>query len=297
MGSPRHLLQSSRYSNATTARVSFDVFTPDRWTHFLYTSRFASSVGIWPFADVFRSSELDNLLLATLSAGPVGIGDPIGRINGQNLLLAVRKDGVIVKPDVPLTPIDSSYLNLAAKVDAPQINATYSDFGALRTYYIVAYKAGSNVEAQFRLADLGVGNPVYLYDYYSSTGHVIGPNDLISAPVLAGTRYWIAAPLGPSGIAILGDTAQFVSMGKKRIPKISDDGTIELTVAFAEGETSRVIEGYSASRPEVSANDDGAADLAYDHARHLFKVTVSPGSEHTATVVIRNPRSVHTTPR
>src|SRR5579885_2334334 len=78
MAAPRHLLQSLKYGNTTTARVSFDVFTPERWTHFLYTSRLASSLGIWPFTDVFRSADSDDLLLATLSAGPVGIGDPLG---------------------------------------------------------------------------------------------------------------------------------------------------------------------------------------------------------------------------
>ncbi len=295
MASPRHLLQSLKYGNTTTARVSFDVFTPERWTHFLYTSRLASSLGIWPFTDVFRSADSDDLLLATLSAGPVGIGDPLGSVNGRNLLRAARRDGVIVKPDVPLTPLDSSYLNLAAAIDAPQISATYSDFSGLRTYYIVAYAAGSNTEAAFRLADLGVDDPVYLYDYYSSTGKIVQPGDLISAPVLARTRFWIAAPLGPSGIAMLGDTAQFASMGKKRIPRFSDDGTVELTVAFADGETSRIIEGYSPATPEVWVDGGGVRAITYDRAARLFQIVVTPGAQHTASVIIRSGRRARNT--
>ena len=297
MASPRHLLQSSKYNNATTARVSYDGFTPARWTPFLYTSRLAASVGIWPFSDVFRSSESDNLLLATLSAGPIGIGDPIGGLNAQNLLHAVRPDGVIVKPDVPLMPIDSSYLTAAAAIDAPQISATYSDFGGLRTYYIVAYSVGSNRQASFRLSDLGIDHPVFLYDYFSKTGHVTRPEDLVAAPVLEKTRYWIAAPFGPSGIAVLGDTEQFVSMGKKRIPEISDDGTVELTVAFAEGEKSRTIKGYSLTRPAVSANQGGAVALGYDRTRHLFRIFVTPGAERTISVVIRGQRTADTASR
>src|SRR5205823_8670345 len=49
MASPRHIMQSSRYSNLTTIRTSADRLGPDRWSDFLYTSRFASAVGAWPF--------------------------------------------------------------------------------------------------------------------------------------------------------------------------------------------------------------------------------------------------------
>ena len=58
-------------------------------------------------------------------------------------------------------------------------------------------------------------------------------------------RYQIAAPIGPSGIAMLGDTGHFVSLGKKRITSLSDDGTVRITIAFTPGETSRSLRGYS----------------------------------------------------
>ena len=71
----RHFLQSARYNNLTTIRASMDRFESARWSGFLYASRLASAVGIWPFTDVFMTSETDNLLVATLSAGPLGVGD------------------------------------------------------------------------------------------------------------------------------------------------------------------------------------------------------------------------------
>lgn len=286
MASPRHLLQSSKYGNLTTVRTSYDRFARDKWTHFLYTSRLASSLGAWPFTDVFMSTELDNLLVATLSAGPVGIGDPIGALSAKNLLRAVRQDGVIVKPDVPLTPIDSSFLNAAGGVDAPQIDASYSDFGALRTYYIFTYSVGSNRDATFSPADWGVHHPVYLYDYFSGTGRVVEPSDVVSTPLLNDTSYFIAAPIGPSGIAVIGDTGQFVTMGKKRIAQMSDDGVVRMTVAFAEGEKSRTIRGYSLTRPIVWADTGAVGHLTYDSARHLFQVAVTPGHGHTASIGI-----------
>lgn len=291
MAAPRHLLQISKYSNVTTARVSFDGFQRANWTHFLYTSRLARSVGVWPFSDNFKSTQLDNLLLATLSAGPVGIGDPVGAVNGSNLLHSARSDGVIIKPDVPLTPVDSSYLNAAAGADAPQIAAAYSDFGRLRTYYIVAYKTGSNGDLTVRLDDFGIDRPVYLYDYFAGAGRLVRPSDPITSPVPDSLLYWIAAPVGPSGIAVLGDTGEFVTMGKKRIPDVSDDGAVNLTVAFAGGESSRVIQGYSPDRPRVSVRDGRLERIKYDPRTHLFQVTVAPGAGGTASVGIRRRRS------
>src|SRR5207245_281190 len=57
---PRYLLQSSMYSNLTTARVSGDHFARSRWDDFLYTSRLASALGIWSWSDVFMSTETNN---------------------------------------------------------------------------------------------------------------------------------------------------------------------------------------------------------------------------------------------
>ena len=249
MASPRHFLQSSRYNNLTTIRTSADRLGRDRWTDFLYTSRLAGALGIWPFTDNFNSTETTHLLIGTLSAGPVGVGDPVGGFSAANLLRAVRKDGVIVKPDVPLTPIDASYAAMAHSLDAPQIDASWSDFGPLRTYYVFAYARGGNSTARFTLGDIGDLRRVYLYDYFSGAGSVVGLADAVERTISGDALYLIAAPIGPSGIAILGDLDQFVPMGKKRVPSMTDDGKVHLTVAFAPGESARVIHGYSPVAP------------------------------------------------
>src|SRR5581483_8196192 len=94
MPGPRHILQSVQYPDVTTIRTSLDRFNPDRWTNFLYAGRLATAVGAWPFTDVFRSGETNNLLLATLSAGPLAIGDKLGEVDAENLHKAGRRDGV-----------------------------------------------------------------------------------------------------------------------------------------------------------------------------------------------------------
>jgi hypothetical protein len=286
MASPRHFMQSSKYSNLTTIRTSADRLGRDRWTEFLYTSRFASALGVWPFTDNFMSTETNNLLVAALSAGPVGLGDPIGGLNGANLLHAVRKDGVIVKPDVPLTPADSSYSNMAHSVDAPQIATTYTDFGALRTSYWFAYPQGTNTQATFSPADLGVNQRAYLYDYFSGSGQVVNPSDVLAKPIAGDALYLVAAPIGPSEMAVVGDVDQFVTMGKKRIPAMTDDGEIHLTVAFANGETVRNIKGYSPFLPAAKATSGAVGKVAYDAGSQQFLIPVMPGPDGTASIRI-----------
>ena len=103
---PRHFLQGTRYSNLLTIRTSGDRFKQEHWKSFLFNGRLASALGEWPWTDVFMSAETSNLLLSTLSASIVGIGDAIGTFDRTNLLRVVRADGVIVKPDEAIAPLE-----------------------------------------------------------------------------------------------------------------------------------------------------------------------------------------------
>ncbi len=284
-GTARHFLQSSKYNNLTTVRVSEDRFNPSRWWQFLYASRLASAVGIWPFTDVLASSETGNLLLATLSGGPVGLGDKIGSLDGRNLHQTARRDGVIVKPDVPISPIDSSFWSDSNNLQAPVVAATYSDFGGLRAWYLFAFAQGTNTQANFSLSDVGVTGPVYLYDYFQGTGTLVQPGDAVSLDATS-FSYQIAAPVGPSGIAMVGDAGHFVSLGKKRITALADDGAVSITVAFAKGESERTLLGYSPLPVSVSATTGHSSKPVRDPSTGLFRVHVRPGPEGAVSLRI-----------
>ena len=114
---------STLYQNLVTTRVSDDGFDRNRWDEFLYDSRLASALGEWPWVDVFMSFEIDNLLLATLSAGIVGVGDPIGQETRSALMQSVLPDGAIVKPDSPIVPLDQTYLGEAGGTMPPIVPA------------------------------------------------------------------------------------------------------------------------------------------------------------------------------
>jgi hypothetical protein len=290
MALPRFFLQGSRYGNLTTIRTSGDAFTRSKWDAFLYTSRLASALGIWPWADVFMSTDADDELIATLSAGMVGNGDKIGAENQQNLLRAVRLDGVIVKPDTTLLPIDAMYTAdastpLAADASRslpPMIAAAHTDHGRLRTAYVVAYSRGSeHAKAAFTPAQVGMRRDVYLYDARVRTAHRLAASEAFDFELAPnGTAYFVLAPVSSAGVALFGDDAKFVPDGRKRIAAIVERGNrLTVTIRFAPQETAVRLFGYAPRRPQITARTGSASELSFDEATGRFEVSVSPSGE------------------
>jgi hypothetical protein len=283
---PRHFLQSSMYNNLTTIRVSRDRFSSTRWDSFLYASNLASALGIWPWSDVFMSTETDNLLLSTLSAGMVGVGDPIGAESKTNLFQTVRADGMIVKPDVPIVPIDAMYAQDAQALLTPMVASTYTDFGGgMKALYVFAYARGTNTTATFNPSSLGLSGNVYVYNYFTGSGTVVQAGNNFSDTVGSGS-YYIVVPIGQSGIGFLGDAGKFVSLGKKRITQLNDNGTVQAKITFASGETSLNMQGYSPTTPIIAAIDGSVGSVNYNSASGLFSFAVSPGADGSATVTM-----------
>jgi hypothetical protein len=279
---PRYFLQGSRYGNLTTIRVSGDRFDRDRWDWFLYTSRLASALGIWPWSDVFMSTETDNALLATLSAGMVGVGDRLGAENKESLLRATRLDGVIIKPDAPIVPIDDMYLSDAVSDGHPMIASTYTDYGSIRTVYVFSYNRGHvRSTAAFTPAQLGLQGPVYVYDTRSGVAKRLEASEKFKFDLASGaTAYFIVTPLSQAGIAFFGEEGKFVPGGRKRIATLREqpDG-LSATVTFAPQEKSLRLFGYSRKRPTISAVAGSASALVFDERTGRFAVSVSPAPQ------------------
>ena len=49
------------------------------------------------------------VIITTLTAGPVGIADEIGRTNVTLVLQACTVNGTLLQPDKPATPIDAMF--------------------------------------------------------------------------------------------------------------------------------------------------------------------------------------------
>ena len=102
-------------------------------SQFATTGLFLASLGIRPVVDVLWTTGVQTenpvghfpngsdlfkerfdleheLIMATLSTGPVGFGDKVGRTNRSLLERALRSDGMILKPGFPAHRLDLFYL-------------------------------------------------------------------------------------------------------------------------------------------------------------------------------------------
>lgn len=288
------LMQGAKYANLTTARVSQDGFNSTRWDPFLYNSRLASSLGVFPFADNVYSSDVKSLALETQSSGMMAVGDAIGNEAASNLLQAIRSDGVIAKPDAPIVPMDSTYIadaraELQSAPLPPMVASSYSNHGGTRVAYVFGYSRASDGSAQnigFGAGDLGLDGAMYVYNYFSQSGQVVAANTTYSDSVATSGSYYVVAQIGPSGIGFLGDTGKFVSAGRQRIGPIQDDGILSTSIQFASGEVNTSVQGYSPTAPVVTATHGSLGLVSYDATRHIFTIVVSPASDNTATLSI-----------
>jgi hypothetical protein len=284
---PRHFLQGTRYSNLLTIRVSGDRFEKQQWPSFLFNGRLASALGEWPWTDVFMSSETSNLLLSTLSASMVGVGDALGEFDRANLLRVVRADGVIVKPDDPITPLDSTYVTQAQDQQTPIIAAAHTHHDRSTTSYVFAFgRTAETRKARLSPAALGYDGPVYAYNYFARTGMYLRPSEAVEFAVPDGGSYWIVVPVGRSGVGFLGDADKFVSNGRGRVVRIRDAGALTAQVAFSAGENRLRLHGFSLARPEVRAVRGRTENLTYDAQSRLFHfdLVAQPGTSPVVTL-------------
>jgi len=290
MGTPRFFLQGLKYSNLTTIRTSGDRFEPGKWADFLYVSRLAHDVGVWPWCDVFKSSETANMILSVLSAGPVGTGDAIGKESKANILKAAMPDGTIVKPDQPLVPIDATYLGGATRKQDPFIASTFTDHNGIRATYVFAFpRLRTNRSVVFKLADVGVKSSAYVYDFNTNEGGFVGKDGSVHASIgKSDYGYWMIEEPTISGIVLLGDLGKFVPTGKQRIPSLVEkkDG-LNLSLRFAKDESDVVLEGVSSKPPFVKVIRGTATISAFDpgSGRFTMKVRPMPGRRDAQLVI------------
>jgi hypothetical protein len=286
---PGYYMASTRYQNVETIRVSDDGFTRKRWDAFLYDSTLAHAVGLWPWSDVYFSKELPEVILDTLSGGPVGVGDPMDGIDAGNLKATMRADSVLLKPDVPVRPVDAMYLSDASNLNAPMVAATHSG----NEVEVFAYPRGKvDKQVTVSLKEIGVTGPAYAWDWVRHTGRLIPAGGSFPMLFENGWAYEVVTPVGKDGIGLLGETDKIVPLAAKRFPTVTNGvtnaGNAHVTVIFAAGEATVTVTGYAKVRPEVHAERGTAGPVAYDGATHVFRVAVHPArGGHAAELVIR----------
>jgi hypothetical protein len=289
MAMPRFFMQGLKYDNLTTIRTSNDRFEPKKWKWFIFTSQLGYEMGIWPWCDVFKSREMNNMIVSVLSAGVVGTGDAIGKEYKPNIMMACRADGVLVKPDVPLLPMDADYIQMARGEMKPLLAYTYTQHANVRTGYVLAFADGTITDRKFSFqpSTMGFKGKVVVYNPLQHTVQKMQATNTFRAVLPTDNyTYYIIAPITSFGIAFLGDVDKIASTGKKRISMIkSTKDQLQVKVIFA-GEHTITLQGYF----EHPFADQGLFTQS-NNLTHVFTLTLkAPLKSNTVTVNFKRKR-------
>jgi hypothetical protein len=161
-----------------------------------------------------------------------------------------------------------------------------TDFDNYIVRYVFAYPRNETDQTvSVPLRELGVTGSAFAYDWSQRTDTLIPAGGTLKMEFRDGWDYQIVSPVNRKGLALLGDTAEFVSMGKRRIATVEDRGALTATVRFVAGEDALTVVGYAAERPEVKAREGTLKNLSYDSQTRLFQLNVSPAK--TGEAVLR----------
>lgn len=202
------------------------------------------ALNLKPYKDVFMSLPIEKnggingdpnawieACLSTLSTGPVGIGDRIGKSDSKVLNACCRNDGLIIKPDDPLRIHDKSISNYNRMLWATCTSKRIWKYVfSVVTAGKWATKLNNNGVAHTDYLDFGCDVIVYdwkvgkLYEG-EQRGKCIGegmkPYDW---------KLWIVCPifkLKGETFSIIGDIDMFACMGEGRVRIITKFNTVE----------------------------------------------------------------------
>ncbi|MGH9550525.1 MAG: hypothetical protein ACRD3W_14180, partial [Terriglobales bacterium] len=301
MALPADFLETSLLPAVTQIRASYD-YSPgsDQWRIGL-TSMLACALGLAPSKDTFWSTAQQDgspykdafepnckleALVATLSCGPVGPGDAIGKADRALLLKTCRADGLLLKPDFPAVPIDRSLLqdeNLSG-----EIWCTSSNYAGRKWRYLLV--AGQSKEAVIRAADLGITEKSIAYENSTGTISVFDNEHPLwvkrQAPSTNKVQfnYFTIAPVHDN-TAFFGETSKFVTVSRQRFANISSDHRT-INLAGSAGEKVELTWQWALAAPKRIDVNGQQATFHFDYKQKILTLPVVVPPTGKATIRI-----------
>ncbi|MBN1130922.1 MAG: T9SS type A sorting domain-containing protein [Chitinispirillaceae bacterium] len=285
MVQPKNYLQASKYSNQTTIRVSQDAFNSSKFIQYLFASRLVKSVGSYPWVDVFPSSNIPCVMAMVASGGICAFSDRLRNEVAANILPVTRRDGVLVRPDATITPTDWTMIQFAKARPAGAVGMNYTDHGAgIKTAYLFITPGNYS----FTPTAEGLTGNFFAYNYVNRTGSVITAGNAVTGTAASGSyAYYIVAPVGPSGVALLGDLKKYIGCGKQRVSVLAHSASqINATALLEPQEASVTLSGYGATQPKaIAITGCQVGSVSYNQTSKIFSVSVTPLQATRTSVV------------
>jgi hypothetical protein len=233
MATPADLVLAATLDHVVAVRTSDDYrFAADPallWTWYLTVNRLAGSLGLRAFKDCFFSRRPDpgddaidgdehaelETLLACMSAGPVGIGDRIGRTDRDMVMRTCDVDGRLRHVDRPLALVDSCLFGEPARGERLAWATTTSTRDGRGWTYVVVINIATQrrvISDHLQLATLGLEGTSSAYDWRHG---VVERTDTLRAELAPRDwAMWVCAPPGERADA--GDLTKYVTVPSDR---------------------------------------------------------------------------------
>lgn len=305
---PRNIMESTENPTVISVQGTHDHHAPMTepkpthssddafaWKHLMFTDAFYGAVGLWPSRDNIQTegdpNAWEDILMANLTGGEIQLGHRIGECNFELVRKTYREgDELVLKPCHPVVPLDRCYLTGCA------VGFTYSELNGERWFYVLSLPPSGPLEAM-RLADLKLTGRYVVYNYDTGIARVTDSGATMNLQTAAKHEYFVVAPIMKNGMAVIGDTAKFVTMADQRVASV-EVSSRELRVGVtANQDWNPIIVGYAEKSPvsveagsvklgEVASADrlrSAKAGWFYDSLSRLWSVKIdfagAPGME------------------
>lgn len=308
MQTPGVLLYSIKHSNVNISRCSEDYNhrwpLTYRYVHSTQTNILFNAIGINSHPDVFRSRTIENnflklfgekypnfnCLYQILNAGVVAPGDKKENVNWDLLKKTCRSDGLLLKPDKPLTVNDLMF----KKHKKYYICDTFTRINNLTWKYILI----SNLwprrvkETFFTLADLGFEKDDYIvYDYFSDIITRVKLDEKIEIGHLKkyDYKYYIVCPIVKNGMALIGCPDKFITCSRKLVKSFNEnDKSINFLVENTQNTSIKLLI-YSEKKPTSIQVDKELTNLwNYDEELNKIEIYLWFDTKTKKEVIIKN---------
>lgn len=302
---PSAILQSLLYPGVTNFRASYDYYGGGAW-NVGFSSLLVWAVQGAPSTDTFWTSDNGDVattmggcdstrgcpedhgdagcelhtLLAVMSTGPVGFSDAMNYTNVERILRTCRSDGVLLRPNKPITAMDSTL--------------------------------GHGQESNYKVLQTYSGLEEYIYAYYIVAHHLVDiPKDGISIPLLdlwprvkQESRWFVVWNRGGTGCttdgAVVSECGQFMTAKETlSISSPTKDNFETVTILVAAvcpdsdwvlvGELSKYVSVSTDRFSDVECLDSGLLFNLHGAPNELVNVTtISSGRVHVHTLMVDN---------
>ncbi|MHA1359052.1 MAG: hypothetical protein ACTSRC_13095 [Candidatus Helarchaeota archaeon] len=284
-------LQAIKLAAVTNVRVTGDYharatkrfFYPD----FSQTNILVWGIGIWPSLDVYYTTTTplwkglyrekypeQMTLLSNLGGGLICPGDKIERVNKELLLKTCNNEGLLLKPDRPITANDIMF-----KINQkPYIMDTWTQKENLFWRYVMVVNLWPRrvKDPSITLRELGYEDTGVLYDFLSTEMHEIGPTDPIDLHLKRmDYKYFVFAPFLNEGIALIGSPEKFVTCANKLISNIEcESSKLTFSVSYSPNSILTLLI-YTKITPREVKIDDPSGSVSWDYFPSVNRLEIT----------------------